>query len=803
MNKLKRNKSFTIIELLFVAVVSAMILTVVIMLYIRMIGVKSEIEWKQTLIQSAYGMMERVGVLMQNYTIDYEEYYNRKLHWCGGGMWWWFWNVDKTWEGGTWNCANFTEYGNNSSYAFGSYATWFWTPWSDGIWGTDDDYDAGDSVDAISDNNNVQELYLISKDKKERLFLRRKFLWTANYSWFEAGNNYTSDRLYSIQMLRLRWFDAGKDHNFTINATNGAYDGKIDTRACDYSKWFTWSWAALPSPYSNYHLPANSDDCRVDFFPSNLTISSWNLEINPTKDPTLAWDNLDVQMNPYVKINIKAKLFAESWFSKIPSKRLNNYEINLQTMFNIKTNYANPSSNTQDISVSGLTPASATSSSWWWSTPTSTPINGVCWTANKTYSYTDTSFGSDTLCTSWTASPASIIFPDPGTSVSRQCLWLSWWVDTVCTASRDNLTIVHTEWPLWLWDNFWCALSSDASVYCWGYNGQWALWDGTKVSRTTASKIPTSIQFSAIGAGFYHACGITAAGDIYCWGDNAFSQLWDGTNTDRTSPTKVNTSIKFKYMSVWWNNTCAISTDDYVYCWGRNLDWQIWDGTSGVGTNKAVPTKVSGTLKFATITVGSRHVCWLLDDGTAYCWGGNNNGELWDGTKIDKNVPTAVSTTLKFTQITYGCGLSTDGRTYCWGANEHSQLWDGTSATFRSKPSKVYTTVKFSYIFGRGDRYWVTSNFTPYVWGINWYGQAWRPAGSSGGADRITLPMTLSASTMKFSSIDDWWNFCCGINAADNKVYCWGRGAGGELWNWVSNSSLYQHIPVPVVWYTS
>lgn len=42
--------------------------------------------------------------------------------------------------------------------------------------GDDDDTDIGKGPIAIPDNEHVQELYLISKDKKSRLFLRRKLV---------------------------------------------------------------------------------------------------------------------------------------------------------------------------------------------------------------------------------------------------------------------------------------------------------------------------------------------------------------------------------------------------------------------------------------------------------------------------------------------------------------------------------------------------------------------------------------------------------------------------------------------------
>ncbi|MBQ7073690.1 hypothetical protein IJM86_01210 [bacterium] len=47
------------------------------------------------------------------------------------------------------------------------------------------------------------------------------------------------ESLYTLQILRLKGFDAGKKHNFgIIDGNTGLYDGVIDTWACDASQGF-------------------------------------------------------------------------------------------------------------------------------------------------------------------------------------------------------------------------------------------------------------------------------------------------------------------------------------------------------------------------------------------------------------------------------------------------------------------------------------------------------------------------------------------------------------------------------------
>ena len=98
--------------------------------------------------------------------------------------------------------------------------------------GDSDDRDEGTGPIAIGQPKNVQELYLISHDGTRRLFLR-KHLKTFKNLKGELSTGYT------IQMLKLRGFDAGKAHRFDAEHDNEVYDGQIDTWACDAGQKFS------------------------------------------------------------------------------------------------------------------------------------------------------------------------------------------------------------------------------------------------------------------------------------------------------------------------------------------------------------------------------------------------------------------------------------------------------------------------------------------------------------------------------------------------------------------------------------
>ncbi|MCR6546230.1 S8 family peptidase [Dehalobacterium formicoaceticum] len=91
------------------------------------------------------------------------------------------------------------------------------------------------------------------------------------------------------------------------------------------------------------------------------------------------------------------------------------------------------------------------------------------------------------------------------------------------------------------------------------------------------------------------------------------------------------------------------------------------------------------------ISAGMNHSL-LLQDGIVWSWGGNEYGQLGDGTKQNKTVPVQVSGLNNITAV-YAClhhsiALKSDGTVWTWGFNSYGQLGDGT-ITSRNTPVQV------------------------------------------------------------------------------------------------------------------
>jgi alpha-tubulin suppressor-like RCC1 family protein len=181
------------------------------------------------------------------------------------------------------------------------------------------------------------------------------------------------------------------------------------------------------------------------------------------------------------------------------------------------------------------------------------------------------------------------------------------------------------------------------------------------------------------------------------------------------------------------SHTCALLTDGTARCWGLNDNGQLGDGTT---TARLTPVAVSGLSNAIAITAGYHYTCALLSNGTARCWGENNHGQLGDGTTTARLTPVAVSGLNNAVAIAAGdyhtCALLGNGAARCWGDNTYGQLGDGTT-TERHTPVAVCaggvagctSTLTKAVAITAGDYHTcaLLSDGTARCWGENNHGQ--------------------------------------------------------------------------------
>ncbi len=241
-------------------------------------------------------------------------------------------------------------------------------------------------------------------------------------------------------------------------------------------------------------------------------------------------------------------------------------------------------------------------------------------------------------------------------------------------------------------------------VKCWGANGDAQLGDGTTIPHALPADVPF-LAAEEIAAG----ANTTCSGGTRCWGDGSLGQIGNGTTNDALSPTSPLTTLAFPSTGVGPFNSRSPGVGDGLACALRSYSFT---GTCGIFNLPCIRSVVApfcwgqaftslsssniaigvGGSDASAVSVGGRHGCSLLFDGTVECWGVNTNGELGDGTTAGRNTAAAVPNLVGVVGIAVGashsCAWLGDGTARCWGANASGQLGDGTTSE-RHAPAPV------------------------------------------------------------------------------------------------------------------
>jgi alpha-tubulin suppressor-like RCC1 family protein len=210
-------------------------------------------------------------------------------------------------------------------------------------------------------------------------------------------------------------------------------------------------------------------------------------------------------------------------------------------------------------------------------------------------------------------------------------------------------------------NSFTIVLMENGSVYGTGenYNGQLGNQD---VSDTTNLLIPMQIidgneeivsvtNAKAIACGDSHTIVLMNDGTLYGTGDNYYGQLGTGDTTSQTILTPmINETGKTPIaISCGQDHTIVLMSDGTVYGIGSNNDGQLGDLTIDDIETTLTPMIMPEGLKAIAITTGRYHTVVLMNNGTVYGTGDNNDGQLGTG---DENSQTTL------TPMTIGDGIT-------------------------------------------------------------------------------------------------------------------------------------------------
>jgi alpha-tubulin suppressor-like RCC1 family protein/predicted Ser/Thr protein kinase len=256
-------------------------------------------------------------------------------------------------------------------------------------------------------------------------------------------------------------------------------------------------------------------------------------------------------------------------------------------------------------------------------------------------------------------------------------------------------------------------------------------------------------------------------------------------------------------------SSCLLTARGSVFCWGSNSDGQL--GSEGEDSPAPRSVDNSGAIKGRKLTrlsVGGSHACALDDQGLAYCWGSNSQGQVGiTGDVRQSSVPAAVSRSGDLAGVHLvligasgdtTCALDDAGQLYCWGENSNGQFGNGTFQGSRT-PQKVSWTGALA---GRSlKRIAVGSDHScgtdaagnAYCWGANAHGQL-------GDGTTRDSPVPVAVANVdgfrqeRYDSTSVAGAATCGWTRP-GKLACWGQGDQGQIGNGgVSDSATPQIV---------
>ncbi|MDR6689694.1 alpha-tubulin suppressor-like RCC1 family protein [Microbacterium sp. 1154] len=306
---------------------------------------------------------------------------------------------------------------------------------------------------------------------------------------------------------------------------------------------------------------------------------------------------------------------------------------------------------------------------------------------------------------------------------------------------------------------------SQGRVYTWGKDpgtGQLGT-GGSSASTPTLINIAASHTVVDLSIGDTSAVAVASDNTVWAWGSGVATNCDSATNTPTQIPVPGGKTIVA--VAAQRCQSLLLASDGIVYS---------YSGSTGLQTAAALP----GGRKIVQITKGN---CVLASDGTVWCRGSNNYGQLGTGSSnssSDDFVQVTFRTGLYATQLasngTTVVALLNNNSVVGWGRNSNGQLGNGSTS------DAVSTPVSFK---GLGSQEFIKVS----VGGSHVSAVAADGTLSSAGLNasgQLGNGSTTSSSSAVLASGSDIPNFA---DVVDGGSQTYGVTSSGALWGWGAN----------------
>jgi alpha-tubulin suppressor-like RCC1 family protein len=219
-----------------------------------------------------------------------------------------------------------------------------------------------------------------------------------------------------------------------------------------------------------------------------------------------------------------------------------------------------------------------------------------------------------------------------------------------------------------------------------------------------------------------------------------------------------------------WTYTCHLAIS--------GLASQRTDARPACGCKRSQPLAClpGGTV----VTAGLRHSCAALN-GAAQCWGGNDVGQLGDGSTDDSKFQRVAVSGLGTGVAVVAAGAShncaiVNGAVHCWGDNGHGQLGRNLAngATFSRVPGQIPNLTNVRAIAAGNAHTCAVVNGAAKCWGFNLVGQL----GNSQNLDSHS-PVDVTNLGSGVQAVTAGGQHSCAI--VNGAAKCWGFNGDGQL----------------------
>lgn len=236
--------------------------------------------------------------------------------------------------------------------------------------------------------------------------------------------------------------------------------------------------------------------------------------------------------------------------------------------------------------------------------------------------------------------------------------------------------------------------------------------------------------------------------------------------------------------------TCVRRGDGTAWCWGINDRGQLGRGD----TLPHVMGPVQGLNEVAEVAVGIRHACARLSSGNVRCWGAGDWAQNGRGAKIQRN-STAMPVVNLGAMASLAAGAyhtiaaRPDGRLYGWGYNRYRQIYTKNTST-QTKATQIFDVAGASQWSAGGSQACGVWSGRVRCWGRNLSGESGR-----GVISEYSLAGVWVEGLTDVVHIDVGSYHACAVHRSGT-VHCWGAGGSGRLGHGSSERST---TPVQVL----